>query len=157
MVRAFFPLAATYTRLIRTVCHPPWRWYAAKRPWSRFSRRTVRRMRTPSRRPWQSRYGYRWLFNCTALKLMHLIYTHLSFTYPFQGLDTIKTKGESVAMVLALVGAGKVLFHSLNRIQLIEICKMYLRARIEPLKEATGRIVGFQLIPLSVLGRPRIG
>eukprot|EP01035_Chromulina_nebulosa_P027501 gene27501-36182_t len=47
------------------------------------------------------------------------------------GLDTIKTKGESVAMVLALVGA-------------------------EPLKEATGRIVGFQLIPLSALGRPRI-
>ena len=28
---------------------------------------------------------------------------------------------------------------------------------LEPLKEATGRIVGFQLIPLSALGRPRIG
>ena len=47
------------------------------------------------------------------------------------GLDTIKTKGESVAILLALVGA-------------------------EPVREATGRIVGFELIPLSVLGRPRI-
>lgn len=47
------------------------------------------------------------------------------------GLDTIKTKGESVAMVLALVGA-------------------------QPLKEATGRIVGFELIPLEELGRPRV-
>lgn len=47
------------------------------------------------------------------------------------GLDTIKTKGESVAILLALVGA-------------------------EPLREATGRIVGFEIVPLSVLGRPRI-
>lgn len=47
------------------------------------------------------------------------------------GLDTIKTKGESVAILLALVGA-------------------------EPVREATGRIVGFELVPLSVLGRPRI-
>lgn len=47
------------------------------------------------------------------------------------GLDTIKTKGESVGLVLALVGA-------------------------EPLKEATGRVVGFELLPLQTLGRPRI-
>ncbi len=47
------------------------------------------------------------------------------------GLDTIKTKGESIAIVLALVGA-------------------------EPLREGTGRVVGFELIPLEQLGRPRI-
>ena len=47
------------------------------------------------------------------------------------GLDTIKTKGESVGIVLGLVGA-------------------------EPITEATGRIVGFKLIPLEKLGRPRI-
>ena len=47
------------------------------------------------------------------------------------GLDTIKTKGESVAIVLALVGA-------------------------EPLREGTGRVVGFELIPLEQLGRPRV-
>ena len=47
------------------------------------------------------------------------------------GLDTIKTKGESIAIVLALVGA-------------------------EPLREGTGRVVGFELIPLVTLGRPRI-
>jgi magnesium chelatase subunit H len=39
--------------------------------------------------------------------------------------------GESVAIVLALVGA-------------------------EPVKEGTGRIVRFDLIPLEKLGRPRI-
>ncbi|CEL94421.1 unnamed protein product [Vitrella brassicaformis CCMP3155] len=47
------------------------------------------------------------------------------------GLDAIKTKGESVAIVLALVGA-------------------------RPVKEGTGRIVKFELIPLEELGRPRI-
>eukprot|EP01038_Epipyxis_sp_PR26KG_P011025 gene11025-14806_t len=47
------------------------------------------------------------------------------------GLDTIKTKGESVGMVLALVGA-------------------------RPFKEATGRVVKFEIIPLEELGRPRI-
>lgn len=47
------------------------------------------------------------------------------------GLDTIKTKGESVGIVLGLVGA-------------------------EPVREATGRIVSFSLIPLEKLGRPRI-
>jgi len=47
------------------------------------------------------------------------------------GLDAIKTRGESVAIVLALVGA-------------------------EPIKEGTGRIVRFELIPLEKLGRPRI-
>ena len=134
MAQAFFPLAAIFTHLIRTVCHPPWPCSAAMRQWSRFSWRTVRRMRTPSRRLWQSRYGYLWLYSflcfnnftgpqyeaymCT-LKLLYLTYipyihtyihTYQSFTYPIQGLDTIKTKGESIAMVLALVGAGKSIY-----------------------------------------------
>jgi len=47
------------------------------------------------------------------------------------GLDAIKTRGESVAIVLALVGA-------------------------KPVKEGTGRIVRYDLVPLSELGRPRI-
>lgn len=47
------------------------------------------------------------------------------------GLDAIKTRGESVAIALALVGA-------------------------KPVKEGTGRIVRFDLIPLEELGRPRI-
>ncbi len=41
------------------------------------------------------------------------------------------TKGESVAIVLALVGAM-------------------------PVKEGTGRVVRFDLIPLEQLGRPRV-
>lgn len=47
------------------------------------------------------------------------------------GLDAIKTKGESVGILLALVGA-------------------------RPMKEGTGRIVRFELLPLEELGRPRI-
>lgn len=47
------------------------------------------------------------------------------------GLDAIKTRGESVAIALALVGA-------------------------RPLKEGTGRVVRFELRPLEELGRPRI-
>ncbi len=47
------------------------------------------------------------------------------------GLDAIKTRGESVAIVLALVGA-------------------------KPVKEGTGRIVRYDLIPLEELGRPRV-
>lgn len=47
------------------------------------------------------------------------------------GLDAIKTRGESVAIVLALVGA-------------------------KPVKEGTGRIVRYDLIPLQELGRPRV-
>jgi len=47
------------------------------------------------------------------------------------GLDTIKTRGESIAIVLALVGA-------------------------KPVKEGTGRVVRFDLIPLEELDRPRI-
>jgi len=47
------------------------------------------------------------------------------------GLDAIKTRGESVAIALALIGA-------------------------EPIKEGTGRIVRFDLQPLPALGRPRI-
>lgn len=47
------------------------------------------------------------------------------------GLDAIKTKGESVAIVLHLVGARVV-------------------------REGTGRIARFELIPLEELGRPRI-
>jgi magnesium chelatase subunit H len=47
------------------------------------------------------------------------------------GLDTIKTKGESIGILLALVGA-------------------------EPVREATGRIVGFDLIPLETLGEENL-
>lgn len=47
------------------------------------------------------------------------------------GLDAIKTKGESVALAAWLVGA-------------------------RPVKEGTGRIVRFELLPLEELGRPRI-
>lgn len=47
------------------------------------------------------------------------------------GLDAIKTKGESVAIALSLIGA-------------------------RPVKEGTGRIVRFDLIPLEELKRPRI-
>jgi magnesium chelatase subunit H len=47
------------------------------------------------------------------------------------GLDAIKTKGESVGIVLELVGA-------------------------EPVKEGTGRIVRYELKPLSELDHPRI-
>lgn len=47
------------------------------------------------------------------------------------GLDAIKTRGESVAIALALVGA-------------------------KPFKEATGRVVKYELVPLSELKRPRI-
>lgn len=47
------------------------------------------------------------------------------------GLDAIKTRGESVAIVLALVGA-------------------------KPVKEGTGRIVRYDLVPLEELGRPRV-
>lgn len=47
------------------------------------------------------------------------------------GLDSIKTRGDNVGLVLWLVGA-------------------------RPVKEATGRIARFELIPLEELGRPRI-
>jgi magnesium chelatase subunit H len=47
------------------------------------------------------------------------------------GLDAIKTRGESVAIAVSLVGAY-------------------------PVKEGTGRIVRFDLTPLEELGRPRI-
>jgi len=47
------------------------------------------------------------------------------------GLDAIKTRGESLAILLELVGA-------------------------EPLKEATGRIVRYELRPLESLEHPRI-
>ena len=47
------------------------------------------------------------------------------------GLDAIKTKGESVGILLTLIGA-------------------------RPVKEGTGRIARFELIPLEELGRPRI-
>ena len=47
------------------------------------------------------------------------------------GLDAIKTKGESVAMAIWLVGA-------------------------RPVKEGTGRIARFELLSLEELGRPRI-
>lgn len=47
------------------------------------------------------------------------------------GLDAIKTKGESLGILLELVGA-------------------------EPIKEGTGRIVRYQLKPLAEVGHPRI-
>lgn len=47
------------------------------------------------------------------------------------GLDVIKTKGESIGILLELVGA-------------------------EPIKEGTGRIVRYELKPLSNMGHPRI-
>jgi magnesium chelatase subunit H len=47
------------------------------------------------------------------------------------GLDAIKTKGESLGILLELVGA-------------------------EPIKEGTGRIVRYELVPLDKLGHPRI-
>jgi magnesium chelatase subunit H len=47
------------------------------------------------------------------------------------GLDSIKTRGESVALAIWLVGA-------------------------RPLREGTGRIARFELLPLEELGRPRI-
>ncbi|MGB3189000.1 MAG: magnesium chelatase subunit H [Limnoraphis sp.] len=47
------------------------------------------------------------------------------------GLDAIKTRGESIGILLELVGA-------------------------EPLKEGTGRIVRYQLKPLTEVGHPRI-
>jgi magnesium chelatase subunit H len=47
------------------------------------------------------------------------------------GLDVIKTKGESLGILLELVGA-------------------------EPIKEGTGRIVRYELKPLSEVGHPRI-
>jgi magnesium chelatase subunit H len=47
------------------------------------------------------------------------------------GLDSIKTRGESIAIVLALIGA-------------------------KPVTEGTGRIVRYDLVPLKELGRPRI-
>jgi magnesium chelatase subunit H len=62
---------------------------------------------------------------------------HEQGTYPetiavmLWGLDAIKTKGESLGILLELVGA-------------------------EPVKEGTGRIVRYELKPLAELGRPRI-
>lgn len=47
------------------------------------------------------------------------------------GLDSIKTRGDNVGLVLWLVGA-------------------------RPVREGTGRIARFELIPLEELGRPRI-
>lgn len=47
------------------------------------------------------------------------------------GLDSIKTRGDNVGLVLWLVGA-------------------------RPVKEGTGRIARFELVPLEELGRPRI-
>ena len=47
------------------------------------------------------------------------------------GLDSIKTKGESIGILLELVGA-------------------------EPIKEGTGRIVRYELKPIEAVGHPRI-
>lgn len=68
-----------------------------------------------------------------------IIAQHLqeNHTYPetvavmLWGLDVIKTKGESLGIVLELIGA-------------------------EPVKEGTGRIVRYELMPLEVLEHPRI-
>ncbi|OSX68793.1 hypothetical protein BU14_2236s0001, partial [Porphyra umbilicalis] len=50
---------------------------------------------------------------------------------PLWGLDAIKTRGEAVGLVLGLVGAAVV-------------------------RDATGRVVRFELRPLAALGRPRV-
>lgn len=50
---------------------------------------------------------------------------------PLWGLDNIKTGGESVGMVLGFVGA-------------------------EVVRDATGRVSKFEMIPLETLGRPRV-
>ena len=47
------------------------------------------------------------------------------------GLDTIKTKGESIGIVLELIGA-------------------------EVVREGTGRVVAFKLLPIEKIGHPRI-
>ena len=47
------------------------------------------------------------------------------------GLDAIKTKGESIGILLELVGA-------------------------EPIKEGTGRVVRYGLVPIETVGHPRI-
>jgi magnesium chelatase subunit H len=47
------------------------------------------------------------------------------------GLDAIKTKGESIGILLELVGA-------------------------EPVKEGTGRVVRYELMPLAQVGHPRV-
>ena len=47
------------------------------------------------------------------------------------GLDTIKTRGESIAIALSLIGA-------------------------RPVKEGTGRVVKYELVPLEELKRPRV-
>lgn len=47
------------------------------------------------------------------------------------GLDAIKTRGESVAIALSLIGA-------------------------RPVKEGTGRVVKYELVPLEELKRPRV-
>ncbi|CAM9815469.1 unnamed protein product, partial [Laminaria digitata] len=47
------------------------------------------------------------------------------------GLDAIKTRGESVAIALSLIGA-------------------------RPVKEGTGRVVKYELVPLEELNRPRV-
>jgi magnesium chelatase subunit H len=47
------------------------------------------------------------------------------------GLDAIKTKGESIGILLELVGA-------------------------EPVKEGTGRVVRYELMPLEQVGHPRV-
>ena len=47
------------------------------------------------------------------------------------GLDTIKTKGEAIAVIIRLVGG-------------------------EPVYDGTGKISRYQLVPLELLGRPRI-
>jgi magnesium chelatase subunit H len=47
------------------------------------------------------------------------------------GLDAIKTKGESIGILLELVGA-------------------------EPVKEGTGRVVRYELMPLDQVGHPRV-
>lgn len=54
-----------------------------------------------------------------------------SFFQPTDSSFPAKTTGESIAIVLALVGA-------------------------QPVKEGTGRVVRFDLIPLEELGRPRV-
>jgi len=82
------------------------------------------------------------------------------------GLDAIKTKGESVAICLALTGCRYVRDNrclcccsyeapSQNAHHSPSMFLFPTPSR-RPVKEGTGRIVRYDLVPLSELGRPRI-
>ena len=76
------------------------------------------------------------------------------------GLDAIKTKGESVAIVLHLLGA-RPLSEGASAAMLCQACSCFNDARVKHhMRPAgTGRIARFELVPLEELqppGRPRV-